>query len=871
MGQSILKGSVTDSTTLKGVSASIILKSPSGNVVAYTFTDTTGKFMLQVEEPGKFNLYVTALSYQQKSIPLELISAADSLHLRISVTPKINNLTEIIIKGERPIRIKEDTITFNIQAFAQGDEETVEDLLKKIPGLNIEADGTIKVGNQEIEKLMVDGDDLFEKGYKVLSKNMPAYPIEELEIFKHYSNNRLLKGVEESNKVALNLKLSEDYKRIWFGNTELGYGLASENRYEVRANLMNFGKRNKYYFLTNLNNTGYDATGDISSLIRPRHSNEPGSLGDNEQASTLLGLSSSTPGFKADRTNFNNAELLSLNAIFNPTEKLKIKTLGFFNWDENDFFRNSTETFTASGTNFTNTEDFTFREKQRTGFGKLDLTYDLSKTKMLEATTKYNSGATRGTSNLLFNEVSTLQQLQGNNELFDQKLTYTNKIQDKKALLFTGRLIREHTPQNYTINRFFYEQLFDDTEGIDNVAQSANNTMLFAGFEAHLLDRRDRGNLFELKIGNQYRKDELDTRFSLLDGNTLAQRPGGFQNQTSYAVNDLYAKASYRWEIAKFALTGKLELHQFFNSLNYEGFDGGETPFFANPSLGLDWKITAKNKIRTSYSFNTTNAQILDVYDEAVLTGFRSFQSGTGTFNQLNASTLLLNHELGEWTDRFFANTFVFYTKNHDFFSTRSVVKQNYALSEKVLFSDRELFSATTKVDRYFKFLRSNLKVDLGYTTSNYKNIVNNSGEREVKTVNYTYGLELRSGFTDFFNYHAGTKWTSNEVATDAFSNSFTDNLSFLDLSFVFSGKFTIQVAGERYFFGNLETDNIYYFLDIDFDLQLIPNKLSISLDARNLFNTETFRSFSVSDIGTATTSYRLLPRFSILSLKFRF
>ena len=63
-----------------------------------------------------------------------------------------------------------------VNAFAQGNEQVVEDILKKIPGLNIDANGTIKVGNQEVEKVMIEGDDFFEKGYKILTKNMPAHP-----------------------------------------------------------------------------------------------------------------------------------------------------------------------------------------------------------------------------------------------------------------------------------------------------------------------------------------------------------------------------------------------------------------------------------------------------------------------------------------------------------------------------------------------------------------------------------------------------------------------------------------------------------------------------------------------------------------------
>ncbi len=114
---------------------------------------------------------------------------------------------------------------FNADSFKQGNEQVIEDLLRKIPGLNIDSDGTIKVGNQEIEKVMIDGDDMFEKGYKILTKNMPVNPVDKIELLQNYSNNKHLKGIENSEKVALNLTLKDDYKRTWFGNTNLGYGL----------------------------------------------------------------------------------------------------------------------------------------------------------------------------------------------------------------------------------------------------------------------------------------------------------------------------------------------------------------------------------------------------------------------------------------------------------------------------------------------------------------------------------------------------------------------------------------------------------------------------------------------------------------------
>ena len=766
--------------------------------------------------------------------------------------------------------MKKDTVEINADRFLSANDATVEDLLKKIPGVSVDSEGVIKIGNREIEKLMIDGDDFFERGYKILSKNMPPDQLKKIQILQKYSNNKLLKGIEESDKVALNLVLKDDAKRQWFGNFSLSYDALSTNKYQLKTYFMNFGKKNKYIFLSNFNSIGFDATGDINHLIKPFRFNEPASIGDNQQVNTLLNLSSVVPNFKSSRTKFNNAELVSLNAIFNPTKKLKIKTLGFFNWDETDFYKNSINVINTGDVNFTNTENYQLKNKKQIAFGKLDFIYTISKTKILEATTKYNNGDFNNTSDLVFNGNSTIENLKEDNTLFDQKVTYTNKFKEQKALLITGRFIDEKTPQNYKVNQFYFQDLFSNTENANNVAQQNVNKMQFIGFNAHLLDRKKNKNLLELQLGNEFRKDKLLTNFSVLEDNVVLTTPNDYQNNTSYQVNDLYIKSKYLFKVNNVSITGNLDAHQLFNRLNNVGQTQEQNPFFINPSLGLDWEINQNNKIMTSYGYTTTNANVLDVFNNSVLTGFRSFYKGTNGFNQLAATNVSLNYQLGNWNDRFFADTFIYYNKNHDFFSTNTILNQNYTQSEKILIKDREFISLNSKIDYYFKFIKSNFKLDIGYTKSEFLNSINNASLRKVTSNSYNYGFELRSGFRGVFNYHFGTKWAASKIKT-TINNTFTNNQSFLDLSFVFNDKFDVQLQSESYYFGNLASNKNYYFLDFNARYKLMKNKVTLGLTGKNLFNTEKFKTFAISDIGSSATEYRLLPRFVLLKIEYRF
>ncbi|WP_369692190.1 hypothetical protein [Formosa haliotis] len=258
------------------------------------------------------------------------------------------------------------------------------------------------------------------------------------------------------------------------------------------------------------------------------------------------------------------------------------------------------------------------------------------------------------------------------------------------------------------------------------------------------------------------------------------------------------------------------------------------------------------------------------MYSDYVLSSFRSFSKGTSGFNQLDASSITVNYMFGNWSDRFFANTFFVYTKNHDFLSTQSVVEQNYSQSEKIRIHDRSFFTISSKLDYYYKSISSNLKLDLGYTKSEFKNSVNNSALRQVTSHNYNYGFELRSGFKGPFNYHLGTKWITSRIET-TITNSFTDVVSFIDLTFMFSEIVDVHLQSERYYFGSLTSKNEYYFLDFEANYQVIQSKLKLRLTGKNLCNTKSFRNYTVSDIGTSSTEYRLLPRFVLLGLEYRF
>jgi hypothetical protein len=868
ISQTVIRGQINFSNNEKNLPVSVILKDQE-NILAYTISDEYNRFEIQTNKTGNFEIVFSSISMETQKQDVVISKPNQIIQKNVYLIYKPIELNEILIKSDKPIVVKKDTIVFTAKEFLNGNERVVEDLLRKIPGITVSDDGVIKIGNQEVEKIMIDGDDMFEKGYKILTKNMPVRPINKVELYQNYSNNKLLKGIENSQKVALNLRLKDDFKRQWFGNAELAYGVASENRYEVRTNLMNFGKKNKYYLLKALNNFGFDAVGDLNSLIRPNRSYEIGNFGDNQIVKSTILLGGTTPALKPKRTNFNNAELISLNSIFTLSPKIKLKALSLFNSDEINYFRNSTNTFLIGNSNFTNSEDYFGRVEKTTYFNKLDFIYSISNSKTFEFSSRYTTGNQGFNSEIKFNQDVLNEILKSNNNRIDQFLLFTNKYKENKVFVISGRLIVENLPQEYGVNKFVYQDLFQTNN--TNLEQTAQTKMLFYGTEFNLLDRKQHGNLVEIKSGFQHRTDFFKSNLFLKNQQTIISQPTDFQNDLAYSTDNLYFKTKYSTKFKKAELFYQAGIHQLFNTISTDGSSKFQNAFFINPKVDLVWELNSKNKVLSSLSYNTTNAEIQEVYNNYINTGFRSFSKGTGDFNQLDATNFSLNYTVGNFTDRFFGNIIFNYTTNHDFFSTNTIETQNYSQSEKIIIKNRTNFYVSSETNRYFSSLKSNIKLKLDASKSNYKNKINDSQLRIIESTFINYGLEARSSFKGFFNYHIGSSFNYNEIKS-SFKNSFTNSTSFLNLLFKFNKNNMLEIKSERFIFGNVsDVNNKYYFFDIEHRCTIIENKIYMSLIGTNLFNVKTFKETVLSDIYSINNTFRLQPRYVMMRLEYSF
>ncbi len=854
-----VKGIVIDENQKPIPFVSIVIKSvDDGKVVSFTNTNNDGVFSLTIKNGGNYLLMANMLAYSPFLTPFEVNQEKNSFNQTIRLRDETIELNEIIVQASSPIKVKKDTILIDAKSFIQGNESVLEDLLKKIPGINVSTDGTIKVGNKEIEKIMIEGDDFFENGYKLISKNVPVSPIAKIEILQHFSTNKLLKGIENSEKVALNLKLEENAKSKWLNNANVGLGIGNEARYDLKNNLMNFGTKNKYYFLSSFNNIGSNTSDDVVEWFKPM------SLDGETQSTSLPNYQSfvkllfDTPHFKKSRTNFNNDKLLSANAIFNPSPKLKIKTTGLINMDKNLFFKSEINSYIGRGTDFSNQNTDILTKSISNASEKINFLYSFSPKKTVEFSSQYTINQEKNTYLQDFNKIKSNQYLSSFSKRIDNRAILTYQLSPSRVILINARYLYEYSPQRFNSDRFYKSM-----ESISNpkINQMTISSSQYAGIDCHYYSKTFKGNLFELRLSNELLKDKL---------NATTEVENTIQNKTDYLSNDIYLDSKYTLKLGKISLVNQLAFHQLYNQLSNNENKIQQSPSFLNTTIGINWEINKNQKLMGSYIKSHSNTKITDVYDYSIATSNRTMETAYGKPSLLGNSMFLLNYQSGNWGKKIFMNHVFFFNLNHNYFTNNVLLNKNYALYSKILAKNQELYNISSDISFHLNPISSNLKFEAKWTQTTFANVVNGIPSNQNISQNFHYGVELRSGFAGVFNYHCGTNWSKFSIRS-TFQNSYANQLIFMDLDFSINNLFNLSIQSERYIFGNTNPKhNAYYFMDIESRYNYKPNKLSFSVSLRNLFNTTTFQDYAINDISYSVTNYRLLPRYLLIKTEIR-
>lgn len=252
-GKLRINGTVVDSSATPLVGATVTLLHAADSVLAgFATTQADGGFLIGRLKKDNYLLRITYIGYENHSQLIELKKEVDLGAIKLAEESEI--LKEVLVKGDRvPVVINGDTIEYNADAFKTQPNAVVEDLLKRLPGVEVERDGTVRAQGEQVNQILVDGKEFFGTDPKVATKNLPADAIDKVQVFNRKSDRSEFSGVDDGQRQkTINLELKEDKKNGAFGRVTGGGG--TDERYYGKANINRFSPNRQLSLIGTVNN-----------------------------------------------------------------------------------------------------------------------------------------------------------------------------------------------------------------------------------------------------------------------------------------------------------------------------------------------------------------------------------------------------------------------------------------------------------------------------------------------------------------------------------------------------------------------------------------------------------------------------------------
>jgi hypothetical protein len=767
------KGVVKDSLGAPLEMANVIaLDTVAKRIASYGFTDATGNFTLELKTNTTYNIKISYIGFKEISVFLKTKTINMSKDFSMF---EDNMLDGIEIISKMPITIKGDTIIYNADSFKNGSERKLEDVLKKLPGVEINDAGEIEVEGKVVEKIMIDGKEFFSGDTKLASKNIPSNAVDKIQVLRNYSNVSQLSGVQSNqDRVAINIKLKEGKKNFWFGDVTAGAGTSSdEELYLFQPKLFYYTPKYTLNVIGDLNNIG-----DVVLSRRDLRTFGGNFQSQSPSNGTNINIADTGIGFlTANARNANRIEtkLSALNFSYSPTKKLDLS--GFLIWSSNSNGQKSNNTidYIEANTPDDIVQNIT-NQTSNTGLFKFSTIYkkDFNNQLNYDVIGRFsNEFRNDNINSFVLSDI--LESESATPFRINQNLSYFYTASEKSIFaLEVQHLLQDEDP-------FYVASLENDpnnnddanTDGFDAAAQTLglDRSNLFYNLEQ---DRKVKTNQLDVKLDYYYilnaksnlnfvagtilSTQNFDSRFFQIldDGSQLDPNPTipGIDdpqttNDTAYNFTDIYGGLRYRLKAGIFTFTPGFTLHAY-NSKNTQYGTASFQDTFAkflpefeavaqfkrSESLTLTYKQEvnftdvnqiAKGIVANSYSsFFTGNADLINA-------SFHNVSLRYSSFNLFNASNIFARVNYRKTIDQIAT----------DFnFIPGSVVSTRSNLNVP---DENETFTAFGRIGKTIKKIRTSIGGSFTYN-KNYRFI--NTVGIENKLFNQSYNTSIGSNFT---------------------------------------------------------------------------------------------------------------------------
>ncbi|WP_159432713.1 carboxypeptidase-like regulatory domain-containing protein [Mesonia phycicola] len=607
-----------------------VIATPQDSILQTTFsiTNQQGKYKLDLIANKNYTLKITHLAFG-KQIDTVIITKSETKNY--TLFERTESLEEVVIEQEMAVVVKEDTIRYKVDQFKTGDERKLRDILKKLPGVEVDREGNVKVNGKEVKKLMIEGQEFFTGDPKLGVNNIPADAIKEIEALDNNPEITMLKGLDDSQRMVLNIKLKEGKKNFMFGESEVGGGI--KERYYVNPNIFYYSPNRSINVLADLNNTGesafsysdlIDFEGGFYSLrgTQNKFATQP-------SASLFSGNNGFSNKNKLGAASWSErlAKYLRLDAyvivkdVF--TESKTIQEINYISQEQEDEYRENEE-----------------KNDQFFSLGKVKLRYDNLKdwdlqtnflVKYADAVAREQTVSITNNENIFFNDV---------NDINSFSLSNVNSINKKFSYKHTLSI---NTNFEYNEKKNNYDWLFnqpifneiipiEETESgdINLLKDNSSYSQLFQVDAKHYWILNNTNHLYPTAGINYLKKDFNTFEYQKLDNENLINfQDAGFNNQLDFKLIDAFGGFQYKTMFGKWITRLGAFTHLYSwqaKQFNTEIVNHQKMIFL--PEVMVKWDINKVESFRLDYRLNSTFADAEKFANRFQLTNFNSIYQG---------------------------------------------------------------------------------------------------------------------------------------------------------------------------------------------------------------------------------------------------
>ena len=830
-----LSGVVVDKENGKPLANVIVmLKTEDGKAIfQYSTTSDKGVFSFEASTMEKRMLTFSLMGYESVNFPLE----TGKKEYRVSLRPKAVQIKEVIVKAPK-IRTKGDTIVYNVSRYADSQDKTIADVLKKMPGIEVEQSGRIYYNGKSINKFYIEGLDMLEGRYGIATNSLPQTDVSTIEVMENHQPIKALEDVEFSEQAALNVKLKKDARARWLAVLRAGGGI-SPTLWKGDASLMRFSGKGQQLYIYEGNNTGDDVTGQHQSLTLEEMLARMS--GDYSLPSYLSVQASGASDLDKDRTLFNRTNTFTGNQLYKLGKDYQLTTRMLYANDRRtssylsrtehilvdslvitelqDETRTHTDALTAEATLQANTRNFF-----------------LKNTLGVDASWYSGNGALSGT--YPNEEQANTEKVKINN-----RLQWIKNI-GSRTLTLTSVNSYEHKPQRMEVVRKESVQ----RQRIDASAFYTQTTGSLGWSISSLALSMNAG------IAGLWRSME-----SGLQG--VPDSLGIFSFDAPFRYWHLYVAPKLQYRRNDWVVTLDVPVHY------YSSLSGGylSPRLYVYGEISSRWSVSLNGQI--SHQSTSDNLH----YTGLLMRNYRMLQQGYARMEKQASRSLGVTLNYKNPIQAFFANGYASYRHYRNPYLREQFYQGDYiVVGYRPQATGSETFQIGGKISKGMDWWELVGTFSVAYSDS-HSRMQQNGILQPYRSDFIQTKLDLTSRPARWMSWEYQLACSRNRLKSDAYESSVNHMKQQLSLSFRPDRHWQFGLSGEQYLHA-IEGDYTKNFILLDAEMSYqISSQCEISCRLSNLLNEKRYAYTSFGELTRSYSEYRIRPFNAVVEVYYKF